>query len=237
MAMLAVYLLLAVIRPGQLGMGDVKFGGVIGLFLGWLGLGRGAARHACGLRAERRGRAGDDVVLQDGEEAHAPVRSVHGRRGCGRRGNGVELPGDLMINKIFIILITVIVSATLLIGLTTWRQVDPRVTNRQDSARTNPNQTRTQKSGADMSKIFDVRNIASGTRMVETADTLLLQGLSDLLRSRAAIDAEDFETLGDLLVNLREVTTLLSLVLDPLAEMPAINLAWLGTGRHRQDAQ
>ena len=29
-------------------------------------------------------------------------------------------------------------------------------------------------------------------------------------------------------MNIREVTTLLSLVLDPLAEMPAINLAWLG---------
>jgi len=89
-----------------------------------------------------------------------------------------------------------------------------------------------------MSKIFDVRNIASGTRMVETADTLLLQGLSDLLRSRAAIDAEDFETLGDLLVNLREVTTLLSLVLNPLEKMPAINLAWLGldvTGKMLSD--
>ena len=36
-AMMAVYLLLSVIRRGQLGMGDVKFAGVIGLFLGWLG--------------------------------------------------------------------------------------------------------------------------------------------------------------------------------------------------------
>jgi leader peptidase (prepilin peptidase)/N-methyltransferase len=33
----AAYLLLSVIRRGQLGMGDVKFAGVIGLFLGWLG--------------------------------------------------------------------------------------------------------------------------------------------------------------------------------------------------------
>jgi len=39
MAMLALYLGLVVIRPGQLGMGDVKFGAVIGLFLGWLGWG------------------------------------------------------------------------------------------------------------------------------------------------------------------------------------------------------
>lgn len=77
-------------------------------------------------------------------------------------------------------------------------------------------------------KTIDARNIASGTRMVETANMLLQQGLSDLLRSRHAIDAEDFETLGNLLVNLREVTTLLSLVLDPLAEMPPMNLAWLG---------
>lgn len=37
--MCGLYLLLAVIRRGQLGMGDVKFGAVIGLFLGWLGWG------------------------------------------------------------------------------------------------------------------------------------------------------------------------------------------------------
>jgi hypothetical protein len=81
----------------------------------------------------------------------------------------------------------------------------------------------------DRMKTMDARNIASGIRMVETADTtLLLQGLSDLLHSREAIDGEDFETLGDVLMNLREVTTLLSLVLDPLAEMPPMNLAWLG---------
>ncbi len=32
-----VYLLLALIRPGQLGGGDIKFAGVAGLALGWLG--------------------------------------------------------------------------------------------------------------------------------------------------------------------------------------------------------
>lgn len=36
-ALIAGYLLLAVVRPGQLGGGDVKLAGLIGLGLGWLG--------------------------------------------------------------------------------------------------------------------------------------------------------------------------------------------------------
>lgn len=38
-AMMGMYLVLALVRRGQLGMGDVKLGGVLGLFLGWLGWG------------------------------------------------------------------------------------------------------------------------------------------------------------------------------------------------------
>jgi leader peptidase (prepilin peptidase) / N-methyltransferase len=37
LALAGVYLLLALVRPGQLGGGDIKFAGVAGLALGWLG--------------------------------------------------------------------------------------------------------------------------------------------------------------------------------------------------------
>src|SRR5690606_12175988 len=38
-ALFGWYLLLALIRPDGMGMGDVKLAGVLGLFLGWLGRG------------------------------------------------------------------------------------------------------------------------------------------------------------------------------------------------------
>jgi hypothetical protein len=79
-----------------------------------------------------------------------------------------------------------------------------------------------------MSKLFDARNIASGTRLVEAADALLLQGLADLLPSRNALDTDDRAVLGDLLVNLREIVYLLECVQNPAAKLPAVNLAWLG---------
>jgi hypothetical protein len=81
-----------------------------------------------------------------------------------------------------------------------------------------------------MSKISDARNIASGTRLVEAADALLLQGLADLLPSRDALEADDRADLGDLLVNLRTVTALLTDVMNPSAQLSAVNLAWLGLG-------
>jgi leader peptidase (prepilin peptidase) / N-methyltransferase len=37
LALAGLYLLLALVRPGQLGGGDIKFAGVAGLALGWLG--------------------------------------------------------------------------------------------------------------------------------------------------------------------------------------------------------
>jgi leader peptidase (prepilin peptidase) / N-methyltransferase len=36
-ALAGLYLLLALLRPGQIGGGDIKFAGVVGLALGWLG--------------------------------------------------------------------------------------------------------------------------------------------------------------------------------------------------------
>lgn len=89
-----------------------------------------------------------------------------------------------------------------------------------------------------MTKTIDSRNLAAGLRLVQAADALLLQGLTDLLPSRAALDAEDRSDLGELLVSLRELTFLLTEVANPAAELPAVNLAWLGlstTGKDLSD--
>ena len=94
-AMMGIYLVMALIRRGQLGMGDVKFGGVLGLFLGWLGWGEALLGMLAAFILSARGRPGHDVVLEADPKAHVPVRPLHGRRCHRRRSRRFQFPRDL----------------------------------------------------------------------------------------------------------------------------------------------
>ena len=87
-ALWAFYLVLRVVKPSGMGLGDVKLSGVLGGYLAWLQLGgprRGRLRRVPHRRGERaaahRGRSSRP-------QEHHPVRPVHARRRPRRRAVG-----------------------------------------------------------------------------------------------------------------------------------------------------
>jgi leader peptidase (prepilin peptidase)/N-methyltransferase len=88
----AAYLVLALLRPGQLGGGDIKLAGLAGLALGWLGwpvllagLAGPAGRGRPRLRALRRGQPGTAGRAADHAAQPDLLRAVPARR-CPARG-------------------------------------------------------------------------------------------------------------------------------------------------------
>ena len=107
--MMGMYLVLALIRRGQLGIGDVKFGGVIGLFLGWLGWGEALLGMLAAFILSAVVGSGHDVVLKLAPST-CSRSAPHGRRCRRRRRCRLQLSRDLrkdMTRKIITALITV----------------------------------------------------------------------------------------------------------------------------------
>ena len=79
LAAFTFFFVLHLVAPGGMGFGDVRLSFVLGLFLGWLGLARGARRSLRGLPLRRGHRHPVDRVRRSGPAPAHPVRAVPGR--------------------------------------------------------------------------------------------------------------------------------------------------------------
>ena len=79
---------LAVLKPGAMGLGDVKLAGVLGMLPGLAGVGRAGRRRLRRVPHRRDQRPGADRRRPRRPQEHHPVRPVHARRRSRRRPLG-----------------------------------------------------------------------------------------------------------------------------------------------------
>ena len=91
LGLFAFYLVLALVYPAGMGMGDVKLAGPLGMALAWLGWGEWLVGQLPRIPARGGRRPGDDAVPRRRAQVRDSVRSIHAR---GSAAGHPRRPGD-----------------------------------------------------------------------------------------------------------------------------------------------